>query len=67
MRINFKKGEGGGWALVRMSVHDPVMPINFASTERGGCKKMAKSIYYLLEKYPFLFTGTLKKFIDEKK
>lgn len=67
VRINFKKGEGGGWALVRMSVHDPVMPINFASTERGGCKKMAKSIYYLLEKYPFLFTGTLKKFIDEKK
>ncbi len=67
VRINFKKGEGGGWALVRMSVHDPVMPINFASTEKGGTRKMAKSIFYLLEKYPFLFTGTLKKFIDEKK
>lgn len=67
VRINFKKGEGGGWALVRMSVHDPVMPINFASTERGGNKKMARSLYYLLEKYPYLFTGTLKKFIEDKK
>ena len=67
VRINFKKGEGGGWALIRMSVHDPVMPINFASTERGGNKKMAKSLYYILEKYPYLFTGTLKKFIEDKK
>ena len=67
VRINFKKGEGGGWALIRMSVHDPVMPINFASTERGGNRKMAKSLYYILEKYPYLFTGTLKKFIEGNK
>ncbi|MCM1438943.1 MAG: phosphomannomutase/phosphoglucomutase [Roseburia sp.] len=66
-RINFKKGEGGGWALIRMSVHDPVMPINFASTERGGNRKMAKSLYYLLEKYPFLYSASLKKFIDGDK
>lgn len=67
VRINFKKGEGGGWALIRMSVHDPVMPINFASTEKGGDRKMAKSLYYILEKYPYLFTGTLKKFIEGDK
>lgn len=67
VRINFPEGEGGGWALIRMSVHDPVMPINFASTEKGGNKKMAKSLYYLLEKYPYLFTGTLKKFIENKR
>lgn len=67
VRINFKKGEGGGWALIRMSVHDPVMPINFASNEKGGDRKMAKSLYYILDKYPFLFTGTLKKFIDGDK
>ncbi len=67
VRINFPEGEGGGWALIRMSVHDPVMPINFASMEKGGNKKMAKSLYYLLEKYPYLFTGTLKKFVEDKK
>lgn len=67
VRINFADGAGGGWALIRMSVHDPVMPINFASREKGGNKKMAKSLFYLLEKYPFLFTGTLKKFIEDKK
>lgn len=67
VRINFPKGEGGGWALVRMSVHDPVLPINFASTERGGDKKMARSLFYILDKYPFLFTGALKKFIENDK
>lgn len=67
VRINFADGEGDGWALVRMSVHDPVMPINFASRVKGGNKKMARSLYYLLEKYPFLFTGQLKKFIDNDK
>lgn len=67
VRINFPEGAGGGWALIRMSVHDPVLPINFASREKGGNKKMAKSLYYLMEKYPFLFSGTLKKFVEEKK
>lgn len=67
VRINFPEGEGGGWALIRMSVHDPVMPINFASMEKGGNRKMAKSLFYILDKYPYLFTGTLKKFIDNKK
>lgn len=32
-------GLGYGWLLVRMSVHDPVMPINFASDTAGGNKK----------------------------
>ena len=64
-RINFPKEYGDGWALVRMSVHDPVMPINFASMEKGGNKKMAKSLFCLLEKYPFLYTAALKKFIND--
>lgn len=67
VRINFPEGEGGGWALIRMSVHDPVLPINFASMEKGGNKKMAKSLFHILDKYPYLFTGTLKKFVEETK
>lgn len=66
-RINFADGAGSGWALVRMSVHDPVLPINFASRIRGGNKLMAKNLFILLEKYPFLDTDNLKRFIDKKK
>lgn len=28
-----------GWMLLRLSVHDPVMPINFESDEKGGVNK----------------------------
>lgn len=30
----------GGWFLLRLSVHDPVMPINFESSVKGGIDKM---------------------------
>lgn len=62
-RINFGKGCGDGWLLIRQSVHDPVMPINFESNVRGGNKIMAEKLLKLLEGYPFLNTDNLKKFI----
>ncbi len=62
-RMNFESGRGGGWLLVRMSVHDPVMPINFESGEVGGNVEMAKRLLEVLEVYPFLNTENLKKFI----
>ncbi|MDE5789463.1 MAG: phosphomannomutase/phosphoglucomutase, partial [Clostridia bacterium] len=67
VRMNFPEGHGDGWTLIRMSVHDPVMPINFASRKAGGNKKMASQLYYILEKYPFLDVSSLKQFISEDK
>lgn len=63
VRMNFCKGQGDGWTLVRMSVHDPVMPINFESGERGGNRLMAEKLLKVLETYCFLNTENLKKFI----
>lgn len=57
-RINVKDG----WILVRMSVHDPVMPINFESNEKGGNKKAAKLLLQILDTYKFLNTEKLKIF-----
>ncbi|MBQ3133089.1 MAG: phosphomannomutase/phosphoglucomutase [Clostridia bacterium] len=37
VRIAFPAGEGDGWALLRLSVHDPVMPLNVESNVCGGC------------------------------
>ena len=54
----------GGWILVRMSVHDPVMPINFESDYRGGIIKSAVKLAELLDGYSFLDTSNLKKFIS---
>ncbi len=62
-RINFAAKSGDGWLLIRQSVHDPVMPVNFESNTRGGNKLMAQKLLKLLEGYPFLNTDNLKKFI----
>jgi len=61
VRINFKTG-GRSWVLVRMSVHDPVMPINFESDYLGGNKQNAKTLLNILQRYSFLNTENLKKF-----
>lgn len=61
-RINFAKGEGDGWLLLRQSVHDPVIPVNFESNTAGGNKLMAEKLLKLLENYEFLNLENLKKF-----
>ena len=58
VRIN----TGCGWILVRMSVHDPVMPINLESDVIGGNVKAAKKLLSLLQKYGFLQTRNLLNF-----
>ena len=38
----------GGWALLRMSLHDPNMPLNIESKAVGGCEAIAKDVKALL-------------------
>ena len=47
-----------------MSVHDPVMPINFESTVKGGNKIMAQTLLKMLKGYSFLDTKALSDFIN---
>ena len=37
-----------GWALLRMSLHDPNMPLNVESRDIGGCRRIADQIRPLL-------------------
>jgi phosphomannomutase len=61
VKVSFKKDKGDGWFLVRMSVHDPIMPINFESNVKGGNKIIAKKLLEILSGYTFL---NCKKLID---
>ena len=63
VRIVFGKDAGDGWALVRMSLHEPIMPINFESNKPGGCRQIAKALLSLLGKYDFLNTENLEKYL----
>lgn len=38
-----------GWYMMRLSVHDPVLPINVESDVEGGCKLMLSSLKNVLE------------------
>ena len=40
---------GDGWLLLRLSVHDPVMPMNFESDHVGGCREIAAQIRPFLD------------------
>lgn len=36
VRVSFDKNNGNGWFLLRLSVHDPIMPLNVESDSVGG-------------------------------
>lgn len=60
VRINFDKAHGDGWALLRMSLHDPIMPLNVESNSAGGCNIILAQLSKLLEAYDFLNLEPLK-------
>lgn len=42
IRVNINSPECQGWFLLRLSVHDPVMPFNCESNVKGGCREICK-------------------------
>ena len=55
--------EFDGWFLLRMSLHDPVMPLNIESDSVGGVRQIAKLIYGLLDGIEGIDTESLKKLL----
>ncbi|KAM0823370.1 hypothetical protein ACQ4PT_070912 [Festuca glaucescens] len=48
-----------GWVHIRQSVHNPNIALNMQSCVPGGCKSMARSIFY-----GFLLTSGVNEFVD---
>lgn len=44
LRISFPADQGNGWFLLRMSLHDPLMPLNIESDQIGGSKQIARTL-----------------------
>jgi len=51
VRINFDLNDGfdNGWFLLRLSVHDPVLPLNAESDVPGGIHTMLSALYDVLK------------------
>lgn len=60
LRVSFGAGEGDGWFLLRMSLHDPLMPLNIESNSTGGVHAIAQKLYSFLSPYDKLDTSALK-------
>ena len=65
IRINFDlDGElENGWLLLRLSVHDPVMPLNIESDVPGGGVQMARWLYEAIKDEPDVGLTALEKYI----
>lgn len=59
VKMSFEEGS----VIVRMSVHDPVMPIYAESDRINGTKKVLEKLYLLLKDYGFLDTKNLENII----
>ena len=51
VRANFDESCGAGWILMRLSVHDPVLPINIESDKIGGCDIIEGYLREFLKNY----------------
>ena len=49
VRVSFDKEHGDGWFLLRLSVHDPIMPLNIESDSEGGVDVIYSQLSRFLE------------------
>ena len=60
VRLLFKGEDVKGWILLRMSLHDPVMPLNIEGSRKGDLAKLVKIAGELLEGFTELDVSVLK-------
>jgi phosphomannomutase len=64
VRIAFDEQNGNGWFLLRMSLHDPLMPLNVESNTPGGIRRMTEKLYKFLRERDFLDTASIADYLD---
>ena len=67
IRVSVDENNGNGWFVLRMSVHDPVMPLNIESNETGGTLKICETLYKFMEDQSGIDSTPLKKAIESLK
>lgn len=48
IRVSCTNGDEQGWFLLRLSLHDPVLPLNIESNVKGGVKKISNRLFNIL-------------------
>lgn len=66
IRINCNKLNGNGWFLLRKSLHEPIMPLNIESDEKGGSLVIAEKLKEALSDTEGIDKTVLDRFIEGK-
>ncbi len=68
VRINFDLEDGlqNGWFLLRLSVHDPVLPLNAESDVPGGVRTMLTKLLSVLETAENIDISPLREFLSKE-
>lgn len=64
VRVSFDDEKRCGWFLLRLSVHDPVMPFNTESDAEGGCREICRTFYETVKDETEFDFSSLKDFIS---
>jgi len=59
VRVNLDEEHGNGWFLLRLSLHDPLLPLNIESNSVGGAKKIAAELASFIAIYDKLDAASL--------
>ena len=62
VRVNLDEAHGNGWFLLRLSLHDPLLPLNIESNDVGGVKIIAKELAAFVAGYDKLDSAKLQEF-----
>ena len=62
VRVNLDDQHGNGWFLLRLSLHDPLLPLNIESNSPGGAKIIATELTEFLSGYEKLDVASLLEY-----
>ena len=62
VRVNLDENHGNGWFLLRLSLHDPLLPLNIESNTQGGAKIIAAELASFIAGYDKLDATSLLNF-----
>ena len=63
VRVNLDADHGNGWFLLRLSLHDPLLPLNIESNSVGGTRIIASQLAQFLKNYDKLSAAALLDFV----
>lgn len=60
VRVSCGEDSGNGWFLLRLSLHDPVLPLNIESDTEGGISIISSKLYTFFKEFDMLEAGSVK-------